>query len=122
MSTVSNATVTLIDGTVADKFVQVDPSAGTPIAPAIRNTSLGTAQASITTTASLILAARSGGRGNARIRNTGANTVFVGNTTGVTATTGYPIPAGAESEFSTAAALYGIATTGTNVVGVQECY
>ena len=86
---------------------------------------LATAQASLGTTASSIVAARTGGSGTGRIAatlyNTGAVTVFVGNA-GVTTSAGIPVPAGASLTLKTTAALYGITASSTATVGVVETF
>jgi len=86
---------------------------------------LATAQASIGTTAASIVPARSGGSGTGRIAatlyNTGAVTVFVGNS-GVTTSAGIPVPAGASLTLKTTAALYGITASSTATVGVVETF
>jgi hypothetical protein len=86
---------------------------------------LATAQASIGVTASQIVAARTGGVGTGRIAvtlyNFGSATIYFGNT-GVTATTGMPLPVGASVTLNTTAALYGIAASGTQTIGVTETF
>jgi hypothetical protein len=86
---------------------------------------LATSQASIGTSASQIVAARTGAAGTGRIAatlyNFGSATVFYG-LSGVTATTGMPLPVGASVTLNTTAAIYGIAASGTQTLGVTETF
>ena len=50
------------------------------------------------------------------ITNAGTTTVFIGGS-GVTATTGYPVPAGSRLPITTTAAVYGVTASGTATVG-----
>lgn len=82
-------------------------------------------QAPIGTSASQIVAARAGAAGTGRIAvtlyNAGSATVYFGNS-GVLTTTGMPLPAGAAATISTTAAIYGIASTGTQTIGIMETF
>jgi hypothetical protein len=84
-----------------------------------------TSHASIGTTAAQIVAARTGAPGTGRIAvtlyNAGSATVFYG-ASGVTATTGMPLPAGSAATLDTTAAIYGIAASGTQTLGVMETF
>jgi hypothetical protein len=88
--------------------------------------SFATSQASIGTSASLIVAARTGSAGVGRISvtivNTGTATIYYGPTSGVTTSTGMPLGAGAAATEGTTAAIYGISATGTQLIGVSEDY
>ena len=103
------------------------PAPNTPGSTTITSSvAVATSQATVTTAASLIVAARSGAQGVGRsavtIYNAGATTVYLGATAGVTTANGMPLPAGAGASFNTMAALYGIAASGSNVIGVTETY
>ena len=82
-------------------------------------------QASIGTAAAQIVAARAGVAGTGRIaatlHNAGSATVYFG-ASGVTTTTGMPLPAGASATINTQAAIYGIAASGTQTIGVMETF
>ena len=82
-------------------------------------------QASIGTSATQIVAARPGAAGTGRIgvtlENAGSATVYFG-ASGVTTTTGMPLPAGASATIDTQAAIYGIAASGTQTIGVMETF
>ena len=86
---------------------------------------LATGQASIGTTAAQIVAARAGAAGAGRIAvtlyNAGSATVYFG-ASGVATTTGMPLPAGASATIDTQAAIYGIAASGTQTIGVMETF
>lgn len=79
-------------------------------------------QVSVTTSATQIVAARSG-RSSVVITTAGTDTVYIG-TSAVTTTTGIPLynVQGASITLDTSAAVYGIATTTTTVVGYLEIY
>ena len=91
----------------------------------VGSSALATSQASIGTTAAQIVAARTGAAGTGRIAatlyNFGSATVFFGSS-GVTATTGMPLPAGAAVTLNTMAAIYGIAASGTQTIGITETF
>jgi hypothetical protein len=84
-----------------------------------------TSQASIGTTAAQIVAARTGVAGTGRIAatlyNAGSATVYFG-ASGVTTTTGMLLPPGASATINTQAAIYGIAASGTQIIGVMETF
>jgi hypothetical protein len=92
---------------------------------AVGSGALATSQASIGTTAAQIVAARAGVSGSGRIAvtlfNAGSATVYFG-ASGVAATTGMPLPAGASATINTQAAIYGIAASGTQTIGVMETF
>jgi len=71
------------------------------------------------------VAARAGVVGTGRIAatlyNAGSATVYFG-ASGVTTTTGMPLPAGASATVNTQAAIYGIAASGTQTIGVMETF
>jgi hypothetical protein len=82
---------------------------------------IATAQVSVGTSSTQIVAARSG-RGSVKITNLGTTDVFIGNT-GVTATTGDLLPGtkGASIVVPTTAALFGVAGAAQSV-SVMEVY
>ena len=92
-----------------------------PVGPA----SAVSSQATISTSASLIVAARTGvvgtGRVSVTLKNSTGNTVFIGPS-GVTTSTGYPLMAGEIDSFDTTAAIYGISGSTGNVIGVLETF
>ena len=96
----------------------------------VNNSPVGSAafaasQASIGTAATQIVAARAGAAGTGRIAvtlyNAGSATIYFG-ASGVTTTTGMPLPAGASATINTQAAIYGIAANGTQTIGVMETF
>ena len=91
----------------------------------VGSAAFATSHASIGTTAAQIVAARTGDLGTGRIAvtlyNYGSATVFIG-ASGVTATTGLPLPAGAAFTINTMAAVFGVAVSGTQTVGVLESF
>jgi hypothetical protein len=111
-----------------------DPPLGTAANPEsvlITNKPVGsaafaTSQASIGTSAAAIVSARTGAPGTGRIAvtlyNAGAQTVYYGASSSVTTSTGMPLAPGASVTLDTTAAVYGIAASGTNTIGVTETY
>jgi hypothetical protein len=96
----------------------------------VNNSPVGSASfaaslASIGTAAAQIVAARAGVAGTGRIAatlyNAGSATDYFG-ASGVTTTTGMPLPAGASATINTQAAIYGIAASGTQTIGVMETF
>lgn len=81
------------------------------------------AQVSVTGTATLIVAARTG-RASVTILNTGATAIYLGPTSGVTTSNGMLLPgvAGASITLPYNGAVYGITTTGTQAVTEYELY
>lgn len=79
-------------------------------------------QASVTTAASPVVAARAG-RGRVHIRQLSTTPVWLGPA-GVTPATGYPLlgVAGDEVRWPTSAAIYGVTETGSATVGVVEIF
>jgi hypothetical protein len=57
-----------------------------------------------------------------QLTNTGSVAVFVSNSPSVTTSTGFPIASGQTVNLCTDDALYGIAASGSNVVGFAEMY
>ncbi len=100
-------------------------SGGGANSPPVGSGSLAASQASIGTSATSIVAARTGAAGTGRIAatlyNSGSATVYVG-ASGVTTSTGMPLPAGASITLNTTAAIYGVAASGTQTIGVTETY
>lgn len=86
---------------------------------------LATSQASIGTSASLLVAARTGAPGTGRIAatlyNVGSATIYFGPS-GVTTATGFPINSGGVATVNTQAAIYGISTSGTQTICVMETF
>lgn len=76
-------------------------------------------QVAITSTATLIVAARTGapgtGRVTALIYNSGGATVWLGSSSGVTSANGMPLLAGASISWDTTSAIYGIAASSGTV-------
>ena len=86
---------------------------------------IATAQAAPTTTATLIVAARTGAAGTGRVAatvfNSGSTTIFLG-ASGVTTSTGLPLLPGASLTLNTTAAIYGITSSGTGAVSAVETF
>ena len=101
--------------------------AGTLAQQQIGTANFATAQISVGTSATLIVAARSGGRGTGRkttcITNTSTTAVYLGGS-GVTTSTGDLLAAGAGTGkcFDTQAAIYGIVASGSETVTETETY
>jgi hypothetical protein len=83
---------------------------------------IATAQVSVGTTSTQVVAARSG-RGSVKITNLGTTDVFIGNT-GVTTTTGDLLPGtkGASITVPTNAAVFAVASGAAQTVSVMEVY
>ena len=78
-----------------------------------------TGQSTVTTTAAVIIPYDLGGR-QVQIKNTGANTVYIGSI-GVTPATGYPVAAG-EAPFPVPCSnpIYGITASGTSTIAYAD--
>jgi len=108
----------------ADGTTRSAPSVSAPASSQdVGRATLATSQITIGTTATLIAAARAG-RGSIKVTNTGTTVAFLGNSTGVTITTGDYLAGavGAANTYGYQGALYGIVATGTAVVTVSEVY
>ena len=96
-----------------------------PLNKPVGSAAFAASQASIGTAATQIVAARAGAAGTGRIAvtlyNAGSVTIYFGPS-GVTTTTGMPLPAGASATINTQAAIYGIAASGTQTIGVMETF
>lgn len=75
-----------------------------------------TGQTTVTGTATLIYAAYPS-RSGIVLTNTGGTTTYIGENSGVTTVTGYPLVAGASVSFQTTGAIYGITGGGSNLIG-----
>jgi hypothetical protein len=83
---------------------------------------LNAGQVSVAASATQLLAANSGRR-VALITNTHATaTLYIGTTSGVTTSTGHPLPAGTSMSISYSGALYGITASATITTGASEIY
>lgn len=97
------------------------------IPPPVGGANFANTQVSVASTATQIVAARTGVSGTGRISATVCNTstvaVYLGGS-GVTTSTGQYLAgvAGACATFQTTAAIYGIVATGTETVGATEVY
>ena len=78
-----------------------------------------TNQVTVTGSATQIVPAYSS-RSGIVIVNTGATTVYIGETAAVTTATGFPVIAGTSVSFSTTGAVYGITSGGSCVCGFLE--
>jgi hypothetical protein len=100
-------------------------SGGSSLKP-VGAASVAMAQASVGVAASAIVAPRAGAAGTGRIAltlyNAGTATVYLGASAGVTPTNGMPLPAGASITLDTTAAIYGVAASGAQTIGVTETY
>jgi len=87
--------------------------------------SIATAQASVTTTAALVLAARAGAPGSGRVAatfyNGGAVTIYLGPF-GVAPSAGFALAPGATFTFNTTAAFYGVTASGTANLSILETF
>ena len=88
--------------------------------------SLATGQAAMSSTASLIVAARAGAVGAGAVSrtlfNAGNYTVYLGGP-GVTAATGFPLLANASFTVTTTAPIYGICSAGlSSTIGIWETF
>ena len=79
-----------------------------------------TSQVSVTGAATQILPANTS-RSGVSLVNTSAVTVYIGNSTSVTTSTGYPLLAGAAVGFGTTLSIYGITAGTSATVGALEC-
>lgn len=118
----------------ADAFFEVDPATGVPVPtgaagnPIYVNTTqlgasnLATGQATATTSASILVPARSG-RISVTVENLGTTDTFLG-AAGVTAATGMLLVGtkGSAVTIYTQAAIYGIVATGTQAVSFLETF
>ena len=113
------ATITDQTGTIVAEGAPIN----NPVGPA----NFATSQATITTTSSgAALAARPGiigtGRVTVTIYNPGSITAYLGNSTGVTPSTGLPILPGGSYTKRTTAALYAVTASGTTTLAFDEEY
>ena len=92
---------------------------------AVGSASLAVAQVPITVAAQIV-SARTGAAGVGRISvtlfNTGASTVFYGPAVSVSVSNGAFLPAGASVTLDTAAAVYGVSASGSNIISVTETF
>jgi hypothetical protein len=99
-------------------------SGGNPVGAA----SFNTGQVAMTTSATLACSARTGVSGTGRVAvtinnpPTGSSTLYIGNSSGVTISTGYPIPPGDGQTLNTTAAIYGILDTGSTTITFVETF
>ena len=92
----------------------------TPPVNAVGSAAFAVSRASIGTAAAQIAAARTG-RIAATLYNAGSATVYFG-ASDVTTAAGMPLPANASATIETQAAIYGIAASGTQAIGVMETF
>ena len=124
---VNLTTGTGVDGAAFNAIPGAFQDTNTPIGIAVSPAAIAPAQASCGTTATLIVAARTGaigtGRVNAFVENGGTVAVYVGGS-GVTPTTGLLLPGtvGASLSIPTTAALYCVVASGTEPVSAMETY
>jgi hypothetical protein len=92
-----------------------------PVGPA----NIATSQSSPGTTATLLVAARTGavgtGRATVTLKNFGSATVYVG-ASGVTTSTGFPLAGGDGMSVDATSAIYGIVSGGTGSIAALEAY
>lgn len=84
-------------------------------------TTIAVNQVTVASTATLVANSRPL-RHAITINNTSASTVFVGDTSAVTATTGGPVASGQALTLDTTDQIYAITATGTAAVGVIETF
>jgi hypothetical protein len=104
------------------KLAAIQSAVGYQVVGAVN---FATAQANIGATAAQIVAARAGPPGTGRIAatiyNNGSATIYLGGA-GVTAANGLPLVAGGSITLNAVAAIYGIAASGSQNVGVLETF
>lgn len=83
------------------------------------NEGFTTTQVSVTTSAALAVAAAAG-RDTVTLYNSGAATAYVGNSSAVTTSTGFPIPAGASLVMEATSDIYAIGAGATTLAVIQE--
>jgi hypothetical protein len=93
-----------------------------PVGPA----SISAVQSPVGTSAAAIIAARTGGVGTGRctvtLKNMGPAAIAIGQSIGVTTSTGFILNPGDSASFDTDAAIYGVSTADGNNVCVMETY
>lgn len=113
MQTGHGSPVTLYDSTDTESGTAANPLKTTT--SATPSTTLTTSQITVSATAVLILAANTARLG-ATVANQNTATVYIGQTSGVTATTGLPVPVGSAYNVDVplyTGAIYGILASGT---------
>jgi hypothetical protein len=78
-----------------------------------------TAQVAVTTSAAKVWTGQAGGD-TVTLYNTGAATVYIGNSAAVTSANGFPIIAGAALVMETTADIYAIGAAATTLAVIQE--
>jgi hypothetical protein len=128
-----NVTITTIASSAPDTSIVaagIDPAS---TSPPVGSGGLNIGQASVGTSGALIIAARAGagpngagvsgtGRSAVFIANVGASTIYIGTSTGVTTSTGYPIPTGQSVKIYTTAAIYGVSGSASQTAAYMEVY
>lgn len=87
----------------------------------IIDANLAITQVSVSTSAVQIVATRNT-RSELHLHNVGTDTIYIGKTSGVTTSNGFPLAGGREVTIRTTNILYGITASGTSVVGTIEVY
>jgi len=105
-------------------FVPLSAAGGGTTTPVASSSTLATKQVDVATTATQIVAARTGRNAITVTNKTGSQQVYVGPTSAVTATTGQLLPAGVGASITLpyTGALFGIAVSATQTVTVAETY
>jgi hypothetical protein len=90
--------------------------------------SFATGQVAMTMSSSIICNARTGASGTGRVAvtinnpQTSSSTLYIGTTSGVTISTGYPVPPGSGQTLNTTAAVYGVLDTATATIAFVETF
>ncbi len=108
-----------------DTMAAAQAGAGLRVQPAVGAAAIATAQSAPGTTATQLVAARTGAPGTGRVAatifNVGSVTIYLGGP-GVTPTTGVPVAAGAALTLNTTAALFGVTASGTGAAAALEAF
>jgi len=111
----------LIEDGLGNKLTSFGSGGANPVGAA----SLATTQVSVGAAAVQLVATRTGPAGVGRVAvtlaNTSANTIFFG-VSAVSTTTGMPLLPNSSMTLNTTAAIYAIAASGTNIIGVTETF
>jgi hypothetical protein len=83
------------------------------------NEGFTTTQVAVTTSAA-IAAPAAAGRDTVTLYNSGAATAYVGNSSAVTTTTGFPVPAGASLTMEATVDVYAIGASATTLAVISE--
>lgn len=83
------------------------------------NEGFTTSQVAVTTSAAIVVPAAAG-RDTVLLYNSGSATAYLGNSSGVTSSTGFPLPAGASITMEATADIYAIGAAATTIAVLSE--